>query len=344
MECLQVGDLAPRFVFTDSRGMPFDLHADSIAGRIIVVVFYRTSPATINVLGQFAEFHAAFEELGATIVAVGFEDPNETINLNGTPWPFTMVPGPTTDLFHAYGANLEPCSLTSPTMTVLIRPNGHVLHILNGASQASDALKTLGEFSKALSTAGSGYHPPVLIVPDVLTASDCAQLIAAYNDSQAPFVKPSEILGQESDVKTRVPDYGRQDRIDLMLNSSEIRDLVVRRLQHRLLPEIKKAFHYEVTSLESLRIAKYEGARGGKSHGHRDNSTENAVHRRFAVSINLNSEEFEGGELRFPEFGPRRYRPETGAAIAFSCSLLHEALEVQEGARYVLLVFLFGDQ
>jgi predicted 2-oxoglutarate/Fe(II)-dependent dioxygenase YbiX len=67
------------------------------------------------------------------------------------------------------------------------------------------------------------------------------------------------------------------------------------------------------------------------------------AHRRFAVSINLNTEEFEGGELRFPEFGDQRYRPVTGAAIAFSCSLLHEALHVTGGRRYVLMAFLFGE-
>ena len=61
------------------------------------------------------------------------------------------------------------------------------------------------------------------------------------------------------------------------------------------------------------------------------------------MSINLNTEEFEGGELVFPEFGNRRYRPETGAAIVFSSSLLHEALQVTKGRRFVFLAFLFGE-
>ena len=67
------------------------------------------------------------------------------------------------------------------------------------------------------------------------------------------------------------------------------------------------------------------------------------AHRRFAVSINLNAEEFEGGDLRFPEFGPRTYRPPTGGAVVFSCSLLHEATPVTQGRRYAFLPFLYDE-
>ena len=54
------------------------------------------------------------------------------------------------------------------------------------------------------------------------------------------------------------------------------------------------------------------------------------LHRRFAVTLNLN-DGFEGGELWFQEFGPRRYRPPPGGAAVFSCSLLHEARPVTAG-------------
>jgi hypothetical protein len=48
--------------------------------------------------------------------------------------------------------------------------------------------------------------------------------------------------------------------------------------------------------------------------------------------------------LRFPEYGPELYRPAAGAGLVFSCSHLHEVLEVTAGRRFVLLSFLFGDQ
>lgn len=78
-------------------------------------------------------------------------------------------------------------------------------------------------------------------------------------------------------------------------------------------------------------------------HGHRDNTEPNVAHRRFACSINLNAEDFEGGELAFPEFGDQRFSPRTGEAIVFSSSILHEPLHVTSGRRLVLLAFLFGD-
>ncbi|HMK69288.1 MAG TPA: 2OG-Fe(II) oxygenase, partial [Stellaceae bacterium] len=83
------------------------------------------------------------------------------------------------------------------------------------------------------------------------------------------------------------------------------------RLAARLFPEIRKAFQYPVTRRERMRIGCYTGSRGG--------------------------------ELRFPEYGDLRYRPGTGAAIVFSSSILHEAMEVRAGRRFVLLVFLYGD-
>jgi 2OG-Fe(II) oxygenase superfamily len=86
-------------------------------------------------------------------------------------------------------------------------------------------------------------------------------------------------------------------------------------------------------------MARYEGHRGGYSHGHRDNIAP-YLYRRFAMSINLNTEEFEGGELCFPEFGDQRYRPESGTAIVFSSSLLREAMHVTAGRRFVFLAFL----
>ena len=60
----------------------------------------------------------------------------------------------------------------------------------------------------------------------------------------------------------------------------------------------------------------------------------------FALSINLNTDEYDGGDLRFPEYGPHLYRPELGAALVFSCSLIHEALPVTRGRRFVLLNFM----
>jgi predicted 2-oxoglutarate/Fe(II)-dependent dioxygenase YbiX len=62
------------------------------------------------------------------------------------------------------------------------------------------------------------------------------------------------------------------------------------------------------------------------------------------VTINLNAGGYDGGDLRFPEFGGRTYRAPTGGAVVFSCSLLHEATPVTRGTRYAFLPFLYDDE
>jgi predicted 2-oxoglutarate/Fe(II)-dependent dioxygenase YbiX len=106
---------------------------------------------------------------------------------------------------------------------------------------------------------------------------------------------------------------------------------------------MRTAFNYEVSRFEDFRIACYDSARGGYFRPHRDNTTEGTAHRRFAMSLLLN-DDYEGGTLRFPEYGLHEYRPDAGSAVVFSCSLLHEATDVTRGQRFVLLSFFYGEK
>jgi len=58
------------------------------------------------------------------------------------------------------------------------------------------------------------------------------------------------------------------------------------------------------------------------------------------MSVNLN-DGYEGGAVRFPEFSDELYRAPAGGAVIFSCSLLHEAMPVDRGTRFVALSFLY---
>jgi predicted 2-oxoglutarate/Fe(II)-dependent dioxygenase YbiX len=104
-----------------------------------------------------------------------------------------------------------------------------------------------------------------------------------------------------------------------------------------------RAFHYQPTRIERWMVGCYDSATGGFFRPHRDNTTAATAHRVFACTINLNAEDYEGGDLRFPEYGARSYRAPTGGAVIFSCSLLHEALPVTRGRRYALLPFFYDD-
>jgi predicted 2-oxoglutarate/Fe(II)-dependent dioxygenase YbiX len=106
---------------------------------------------------------------------------------------------------------------------------------------------------------------------------------------------------------------------------------------------VKRVFQFSATRIERLLVGCYEAETGGHFRAHRDDTARGTAHRRFAVTINLNAGEYEGGDLMFPEFGPRTYRAETGGAIVFSCSLLHQALPVTKGRRFAFLPFLYDD-
>jgi predicted 2-oxoglutarate/Fe(II)-dependent dioxygenase YbiX len=187
--------------------------------------------------------------------------------------------------------------------------------------------------------AGVPLNAPVLIVPRVLEPDFCRQLIAAY---AAVGGQPSGVMRErDGKVVGVVDDFKR--RKDATLPEGPLVEGLRQRLAVRLLPQIRRAFQFEATRIERFIVACYEAEDGGYFRPHRDDTTPATAHRRFAVSINLNAEAFEGGDLRFPEYGDRTYRPPTGGAVVFSCKLLHEALPVTAGRRYAILPFLYDE-
>ncbi len=105
---------------------------------------------------------------------------------------------------------------------------------------------------------------------------------------------------------------------------------------------IQRGLSFDVTRIERYVVSCYDAADGAVFHAHRDSTTFGTAHRKFACSINLN-DGFAGGDLRFPEFGPRTYRPPLGGAVVFSCTLLHEATQVTAGRRYAFLPFFYDE-
>jgi predicted 2-oxoglutarate/Fe(II)-dependent dioxygenase YbiX len=167
----------------------------------------------------------------------------------------------------------------------------------------------------------------------------CRQLIAYY---EAQGGTPSGVMRQVDGRTVAVLDDFKRRR-DADIADEALRRALQVRIVRRLLPEVKKTYQFTATRMERHIVACYDAEDGGYFRPHRDNTTAGTAHRRFAISINLNAEAFEGGDLRFPEFGRRTYRPPTGGAVVFSCSLLHEATSVTRGRRYAFLPFLYDE-
>ena len=206
--------------------------------------------------------------------------------------------------------------------------------------RGADAIAAFEALGAPGDHAGVPLHAPVLIVPRVFEPEFCDTLIAYYERQGGV----ESGVTRERDGKTFVelaPESKR--RKDCLIEDAELRAGAMRRIYHRLAPEIHKAFNFLPTRMERYLIGRYDAGGAGFFKAHRDNTTRGTAHRRFAVSINLNQRDYIGGELIFREFGLKRYRPPAGGALVFGCSLMHEVTPVLKGSRYAFLPFLYDD-
>jgi len=203
----------------------------------------------------------------------------------------------------------------------------------------ADAATVRGRLGEApvISPREVATQAPVLLVPDALEREACRFLIEALERKGGVESGVEELYGGSREDVIR-PDSKR--RKDLVVEEPELMRLLTSTLGRRLFPEVQRAFAYKPTRFEGFKVARYE--EGGFFRPHRDNLSPSTLHRRFSVTLNLDSG-YEGGHLRFPEYGPHLYRPSEGGAVVFSAALLHEVLPVTRGVRHVLITFLFGE-
>lgn len=336
------GDPAPWFTCASSNNPKYNFQ--TVAGRYVVLCFYGSTTITKNaqVLNYCNnELRSFFDDDHICFfgISIDYKDQNNPIvkeNLVGIRyfWDFDA------QVSLLYGAIDSVESLTQTeirynSFTLVLDP---CLRIIDNIP-IEDADKHNQQLSKILSTlpriddyAGVSLHAPVLILPRVFELSLCRKLIEIYESnggSESGFMR-------EKDGKTvGILDYKFKRRQDYYLkeddpNQKEIYNTIRKIIVRRLIPEIQKAYQFKVSRMERYLIACYDAQVGGFFRPHRDNTTKATAYRRFACTINLNTEEYEGGDLRFPEFGNKTYRAPTGGAVVFSCSLLHEATAIRK--------------
>ena len=224
---------------------------------------------------------------------------------------------------------------------VLLDPNQRVTATLNGADSADLVRRAVDQARATPQGKDSPQYlkgvAPVLLVPDVLTPEHCRLLIARWETlgheegHVASIVKGEQTQRVHKEMKSR-----RDHRIMDETVLQELASLVGRRIA----PELNKAFGFAKFRFDRFVVTCYDSERDDYFRRHRDNQTPSTQDRRFALTLALNTGEYEGGGLTFPEYGPHCYDPPAGGAILFSCSLLHEALPIIKGRRFTLLNFL----
>ena len=216
---------------------------------------------------------------------------------------------------------------------IVVGPDGRVEAVLS-LDELTAAVECAREIHGRSKLAVIRDGAPVLIIPGVLEAKLCARLITYWEAGEKLHDRVASGQDAADAGYTRV-----KRRSDVVVTDKPLFELLQARLLSRVLPAMRRAYGFEAASFEALRVGCYDGAAGGHFARHRDNSTLYTAHRRFAMSLNLNTGAYEGGQLRFPEFGRQLYEAPAGGAVIFSCFLLHEALPVTHGRRFAVFTF-----
>lgn len=342
MSILSIGEPTPWFIAPTASNPNY--HFGSIAGRYVLLSFLRSSQDLDSqiVLDSIAQHRERFDDNTCCFFGVSTdpEDQRQGRLKEQIPgirffWDIDCslsqqfgVVGETGQ-YHSCTYLLDERLRVLAVVPVQPQPQTHIPQLL-------DMLSQLPNLPEGLAT----VQAPVLVIPRIFEPELCEDLIAYYDQLGG---EASGFMRDMNGKTVQISDPSFKRRQDQEILNQNLRNMAMFRIHDRLVPEIAKAFQFHATRIERHIVSCYDSITGGFFRPHRDNTTKGTAHRRFAVSLNLNTGAYDGGLLRFPEFGRQTYSAPAGGAVVFSCSLLHEATPVTAGRRYAYLPFLYDD-
>lgn len=327
----------PRYVF------------DTAAGRYIVLCFFGSAgdPRARGALEVVARHRDLFDDQRAMFFGVSLDPQDEAVPRLVAALPgirfFWDFDGAVSRAYGAIPADaVSGAGVPVRRFWMILDPTLRIEAVVPFAADGSDRAAVIAHLTALPPPdrfAGVPLQAPVLYLPRVFEPELCRALIDVYarhGGTESGFMR------QVDGRTVGVSDPAHKRRRDAPVEDPELMRTIQNRIARRVVPEIAKVHQFHVTRIERYIVACYDTEDGGHFRAHRDNTTKGTAHRRFAVSINLNAE-FEGGEISFPEYGPRTFKPPPGAAVVFSCSLLHAVSRVTRGRRFAYLPFLYDD-
>lgn len=346
---LEAGDRIPHFSLKTQDGGVFNSLSDEVAGLPVLLVFecaQAQSGAGFEVnLASLRDTVGPELSRRCVVRAVTRRSEGENRDLQERlGLAFDLLSDPPGSVYRACG--LEPTPPGCDAVAFVLDPQFRMIGSTGGrgAAYIEEALRYLTRLLEEQKPKSLQCHAPVIVIKNALTPQDCARLIRVWHQP-VPIWDTDGLLcdGHEAEQGDfKVQGASPYKVLQFVIRNRRIQQYLDAKLIRRIKPEVEKAFQTGFSKREDYRIAAYDAARGDSLAAHRDNPTAKTKHRRFTVSVTLNAEEFEGGALRFREYGNQDYLVETGSAIIWSCALLHEVLPVTSGRRFILGTHFFG--
>jgi hypothetical protein len=184
----------------------------------------------------------------------------------------------------------------------------------SNGSDAEEIIGYLASLPPPSRFAGFEVQAPILVLPNVFEPEFCEQPIALYESNGG---EESGFMRDIDGKTTQVHDHGHKRRRDFTVENPDL----VRQIQQRFVrsvgPQLLKAYQYKPTRMERYLVGCYHAEDGGHFGPHRDNTTKGTAHRRFAASVNLNSD-FDGARLSFPNIARAASTPRVAPSGLFA--------------------------
>lgn len=329
------GDRVPNLTFPDLNGKSRSLYLEVFGGPILMVIAPSPDAApSRDLISGLSRHTNALSKAGAHSFILTTNQPSGGLDKSA----LVMIDpyGDGMRLFRPFRGDSQEEKDRAKASVALLDPNQRVVEVFT----VEDLRDPLGEAVRRATGVAEIWSrqpvrldraAPVMILDKLMSTALRQELIANWESDNAE--------GTVSDGFKNIADPSVKQNREHVVTDPDLQRRVAQEIGPRVVNEIQKVFNYRLPlRFEMLTVLGYDSKRADFFGPHRDNLRSNQ-RRRFALSLNLN-DEYEGGELVFPEYGPHTYGPPSGAGAVFSCELLHRALPVRSGRRLVLTTFL----
>jgi peroxiredoxin len=318
------GEAIPNFVARATNNPR--LQFQNVAGRYIVLCFFGSAAIEKNRIAlQYAlSRQDFFNDMQASFFGVSIDPSDEATGRVRQITPgFRFLWDDDKKISEQFGAITaeQGEKVVYRPFTLLLDHNLRVLaHIpLIDANQHNEELAA--EIAKLPPTRAHHFSAPVLMIPNVFTTEFCTQVIDLYQENNENQYK-DWLIGEDS---------------------KQLNQAIQQQIAQKLLPEIAKIFYVNISRIEKYAVSCRNFENSKLIRHNRFNNSPKTAHRKFVVIINWN-DEFEGGQVRFPEYSDILYNIPTGGALVASCNMIQEILPMTKGSKYSSMLFCYDEK